>query len=71
MRIRYQRPMKATGWSTFVMDLPDGLELPGPNHLSQWLKAMEATEHLIDWGTVDITVDEEGDVEDFQIDETD
>jgi hypothetical protein len=62
--------MKATGWSTYVMDLPDGLELPRGEALDQWLKAMEATEHLIDWGTMDITVEKEGSVEDFEIDDT-
>jgi hypothetical protein len=71
MRIRYRRPIKAAGWAMFVMDLPDNLELPRGEALDQWLKAMEATEHLINWGVESEDITEEGSVHDFHIDETD
>lgn len=71
MKIRYYRPATASGLSMFVMDLPEGLEIPtrSPVVLNVFLQALEATEHLIDWGFEPSQVDEDRNEEvlDFEI----
>lgn len=71
MMIRYYRPATASGLSTFVMDLPEGLEIPShsPTLLNIFLQALEATEHLIDWGFESSEVDEDRNEEvlDFEV----
>lgn len=67
MKIRYYRPAVAKGTSEFLLDLPDKLEIPyvrgdkpyDLHGLSDWLRAMERTEHLFDYQFESYEVDDE------------